>query len=316
MSFTSMEVPYEDPAIYVRHGLYIVQTTLRNLQYCIAAVVWSASRKARRGRAHCHGLELGLGCVPCGAAATGTSVLRRILGIRTVLPGGVYVRVLSGVQLAKPATWKYPSRWCSYAARRASSLKSRMKSMMVGSDRAVAIASITASYSACGAVSARRSGETRSMWGFVCAGEICGRVEDRKTEGRLSWERIVQASVVLFADLQLCGHSILPMGCYSSLLAPAAPGPSRLWLVIASDPVAATEGEGSMEAALHKESDSLGPPLAIQENIIVTSDVPSQPPPSPSVTDVAIAGPSRSSLGEEQTGDRPPYPLHSQYDIV
>ncbi|KAI9432424.1 hypothetical protein H4582DRAFT_1100502 [Lactarius indigo] len=111
-------------------------------------------------------------------------------------------------------------------------------------------------------------------------------------------------------------ESILPMGCYSSLLAPAAPGPSRLWLVIASDPVAATEGEGSMEAALHKESDSLGPPLAIQENIIVTSDLPSQPPPSPSVTDVAIAGPSRSSLGEEQTGDRPPYPLHSQYDIV
>ncbi|KAI9432457.1 hypothetical protein H4582DRAFT_1995131, partial [Lactarius indigo] len=77
---------------------------------------------------------------------------------------------------------------------------------------------------------------------------------------------------------------------------------------------AAPEGEGSMEAALHMESDTLAP-SGIQENIIATSDLPSQPLPSPSVTDVAIASPSRRSLGAEHTGDHSPYPLHSQYDI-
>ncbi|KAI9431316.1 hypothetical protein H4582DRAFT_2200538 [Lactarius indigo] len=76
-------------------------------------------------------------------------------------------------------------------------------------------------------------------------------------------------------------HGFSFPGSHSSLLAPAAPGPPRLRLVIAPDPGAATEGEGSMEVALRKESNSLGPPLAIQENIMATSDLPSQLPPSP-----------------------------------
>ncbi|KAH9017451.1 hypothetical protein EDB83DRAFT_2437177 [Lactarius deliciosus] len=111
-------------------------------------------------------------------------------------------------------------------------------------------------------------------------------------------------------------EGILPTGSHSSLLAPAAPGPPLLRLVIATGPGAAREGENSVEAVSHKESGALDPPSTIQEHITAALDLPPQLPSPPSVTGVVIAGSSRRSLGAEHTGDCPPHPLHSQYDIV
>ncbi|KAH8984223.1 hypothetical protein EDB92DRAFT_1880889 [Lactarius akahatsu] len=113
-------------------------------------------------------------------------------------------------------------------------------------------------------------------------------------------------------------ESILPTGSRSSLLAPAAPDPPRLRLVIAPDPGAAREAENSVEATLHKESGALDTPSTIQEqiHIVAALDLPPPSPSPPSVTDVAIAGSSRRSLGAEHTGDCPPRPFRGQYDIV
>jgi len=103
---------------------------------------------------------------------------------------------------------------------------------------------------------------------------------------------------------------------HSLPLAPAAPGPSRPQPSFAPDLGAAAKGESSAKAALHKERDALDPPSAIRENIMAAPNLPLQSPSLSSVTDVAIAGPSRRSLGAEHTGDHPSHPLHGQYDIV
>ncbi len=103
---------------------------------------------------------------------------------------------------------------------------------------------------------------------------------------------------------------------HSSLLAPAAPNRPRPRQSSALDLGAAAEGEGSAKAALHKERDALDPASAILENIIAPPDLPPQSLSPSSVTDVAIAGPSRCSLGAEHTGDHPPHTSHGQYDIV
>ncbi|KAI9450680.1 hypothetical protein BJY52DRAFT_1301550, partial [Lactarius psammicola] len=60
---------------------------------------------------------------------------------------------------------------------------------------------------------------------------------------------------------------------HSSLLAPAASGPSRARVSFAPDLSAAAEREGTTDAALHKERDAL---TAIQENTIAALDIPPQ----------------------------------------
>jgi len=97
---------------------------------------------------------------------------------------------------------------------------------------------------------------------------------------------------------------------HSSMLAPAAPGPSPQ-ATSAPDLGAAAEGEGGTKAASHKERDALDPPSASRANILAAPDLPPQSPSS--VTDVAIPGPSWFSLGAEHTGD---HSSRGQYDIV
>ncbi|KAH9021435.1 hypothetical protein EDB84DRAFT_1512284, partial [Lactarius hengduanensis] len=78
-----------------------------------------------------------------------------------------------------------------------------------------------------------------------------------------------------------------------------------------SRPAPAAEGEGSGSAVLCMETDALYPSSAIREDIMTAPDLPPQPPPPSSVTDLAIAGPLWRFRGAEHTGDHPP-----QYDIV
>ncbi len=106
-------------------------------------------------------------------------------------------------------------------------------------------------------------------------------------------------------------HESSSPGSHSSILASAAPGPSPPRLISALDLGAAAEGEGSTHVGSRKETDALDP-SAIRKNIIAAPDLSPQSPSPPSVTGVAIAGPSRSSLDAEHTGDHPPHPLHGQ----
>ena len=90
--------------------------------------------------------------------------------------------------------------------------------------------------------------------------------------------------------------------------------PARQWLSSAPDIGAAVEGAESAEAALstEMENDTPYPSLAIHEDIMATSDVPSQSPSRPTIGDVAISGRSHSSLSAEDMGEHPPH----QPDIV
>jgi hypothetical protein len=100
---------------------------------------------------------------------------------------------------------------------------------------------------------------------------------------------------------------------HSSLLTPAAPGPSRTRLSSAPDLGVAADGGGSAKAT--KEREALDPPTAILENTMTAPDLPPHSPSPLSVIDVAIAGPSWRSLGAEHTGDNPLHPSHGQYDV-
>ncbi|KAI9450677.1 hypothetical protein BJY52DRAFT_1301514 [Lactarius psammicola] len=95
---------------------------------------------------------------------------------------------------------------------------------------------------------------------------------------------------------------------HSSLLAPAASGPSRARVSFAPDLSAAAERESSTDAALHKERDAL---MVIRENTVAALDIPPQSLSPSLVTNIAIAGPSCRPLGAEHTGGRPPQPSHS-----
>ncbi|KAH9034259.1 hypothetical protein EDB85DRAFT_2144531 [Lactarius pseudohatsudake] len=97
-----------------------------------------------------------------------------------------------------------------------------------------------------------------------------------------------------------------PIESHSSLLAPAAPCPSRPRLMLSSAPRG-----GSANVAWDGERDALDPPSTNRENIMAAPDLPPQ-----SVTDSAIADPSWRFLGAEHTGNHPPHPSHGQYDIV
>jgi len=105
---------------------------------------------------------------------------------------------------------------------------------------------------------------------------------------------------------------------HSSPLAPAVPSLPHPRLTSAPDLGAAAEGDGSTKAAFRKrkEEDTLYSSSEIRNNIITTSDPPPQSPSPPSVTDIAIAGPSQRTLDAEHTKDNPPHPSHGQFDIV
>ena len=85
--------------------------------------------------------------------------------------------------------------------------------------------------------------------------------------------------------------------------------PARQWLSSAPDIGAAVEGVETAEAALRteKEKDTPYPSLANHEDILATSDVPSQSPSRLPIGDVAILGGSHSSLCAEDMGEHPPH---------
>ncbi|KAI9432680.1 hypothetical protein H4582DRAFT_2061512 [Lactarius indigo] len=113
-------------------------------------------------------------------------------------------------------------------------------------------------------------------------------------------------------------HASSSPGPHSPILTPAAPGPSPPRLISALDPGAVDEEEGSTHTVGSRDDKDALDPSVILENIMAAPDLSPQSPLAPSVTGVAIAGPSRSSraLDVEHTEDHPPHPLHDQHDIV
>ncbi|KAI9430059.1 hypothetical protein H4582DRAFT_2064242 [Lactarius indigo] len=111
--------------------------------------------------------------------------------------------------------------------------------------------------------------------------------------------------------------NMLPAGPHSSILTPASPGPSPR-LISALDPGAVDEEEGSTHTVGSREDKDALDPSVIHENIMAAPDISTQSPSAPSVTGVAIAGPSRGSraLDVEHTEDLLPHPLHGQHGIV
>ncbi len=103
---------------------------------------------------------------------------------------------------------------------------------------------------------------------------------------------------------------------HTSMLAPTAPSPSPPRPIAALDLGATAEGEGSTHASSREDKDALGPSSAIRKNFMAAPDLSPQSSSLPSSIGVATAGTSRSSLDAKHTGDHPPHPSHSQYDIV
>ncbi|KAI9461973.1 hypothetical protein BJY52DRAFT_1222175 [Lactarius psammicola] len=131
-------------------------------------------------------------------------------------------------------------------------------------------------------------------------------------------DNVPPTGLPLSSDSPVTGsdHASSSPESHSSMLAPVAPGPSPPRLISALDLGVATEGEGShAHAGLRKDNDPLDP-SAIRKNIMTAPDLSRQEPSPPSVTGVAIAGPSRSSLDAEHMGDHPPHPLQGRYDIT
>ena len=104
----------------------------------------------------------------------------------------------------------------------------------------------------------------------------------------------------------LFDHRSLTPDLHSSILA-CAPQ-----LTAVPDLGAAPEREDGAVAAFQDKEDALYPLSALSKDIIATSGLPQ----SSSVTDTAIVGLSRRSLGDEDTRDDPPHPSHGQYNIV
>jgi hypothetical protein len=77
--------------------------------------------------------------------------------------------------------------------------------------------------------------------------------------------------------------------------------------------------EASPKAGSREDRDAADPPSvnrAIQENSMLIQGLPPQPPPRPTATEIAIAGPSRWELDAKHTDNHPPFTSHGQYDIV
>ncbi|KAH9174492.1 hypothetical protein EDB89DRAFT_1951041 [Lactarius sanguifluus] len=108
---------------------------------------------------------------------------------------------------------------------------------------------------------------------------------------------VPHASLPVNSSVTRSGRASLP-DSHPSPLVPASPDPSHPRLRSAPDPGAVVEVEGSAEAVLHQEWNTLDPPSAIRENVIAMRDLPPQSPSSSSATDVAIMGPSWHALGD------------------
>ena len=94
----------------------------------------------------------------------------------------------------------------------------------------------------------------------------------------------------------------------SSLLSPTSTAASHPRLSSAPYSGTAAEEEGRAKAALLKEKDALHSSSAIREDMMTAADHPKQSLSLPQITDIAIVGPSRRSLGPEHTGGHPPHP--------
>ena len=113
-------------------------------------------------------------------------------------------------------------------------------------------------------------------------------------------------------------HAFSSPALHSPMLAPTARDPSCSWQSSAPDLGTAAEGEDTAKAALRPDKEKVvpDPSSAILEDVTVTVDIPSQPPPPQSIVDVAKAGLSQSSLDPDYREDRPPRPSHGKYDVV
>ncbi|KAH9057255.1 hypothetical protein EDB87DRAFT_1686538 [Lactarius vividus] len=104
---------------------------------------------------------------------------------------------------------------------------------------------------------------------------------------------------------------------HSSMLAPTSSFASLARPTSAPDLSVIVEDGGNPKTGLRKDKDTRDPsPIRENENIMAIPDLPPQPRSPPSVTGVAISDPSLRSLDAKHTGDRPPHPSDSQYDIV
>ncbi|KAH8991003.1 hypothetical protein EDB92DRAFT_1816512 [Lactarius akahatsu] len=103
---------------------------------------------------------------------------------------------------------------------------------------------------------------------------------------------------------------------HSTVLAPASSFASLSRPTSVPDLGVVTEDGGNPKTGLLKDKDTRDSPVREDEDIMANPDLPPQSHLSPSVTSVAISDPSLRSLDAKHTGDRPPHPSDSQYDIV
>ncbi|KAH9014229.1 hypothetical protein EDB85DRAFT_880094 [Lactarius pseudohatsudake] len=118
----------------------------------------------------------------------------------------------------------------------------------------------------------------------------------------------------LSSDSPMTGpdHAYSSPESHSSVLTPASPPrPTSV-----PDLGVVTEDGGNPKTGLLKDKDIRDSPVREDEDITANPDLPSQLQLLPSVTGVPISDPSLRSRDTKHTGDRPPHPSDSQYDIV
>ncbi|KAH9015027.1 hypothetical protein EDB84DRAFT_798252 [Lactarius hengduanensis] len=111
-------------------------------------------------------------------------------------------------------------------------------------------------------------------------------------------------------------HAYSSPESHSSVSTPASPFASLPRPNSVPDLGVVTEDGGNPKTGLLKDKDTRDSPVREDEDIMANPDLPPQSQSSPSVTGVAISDPSLRSLGAKHTGDHPPHPSDSQYDIV
>ncbi|KAH9166416.1 hypothetical protein EDB89DRAFT_1910733 [Lactarius sanguifluus] len=111
-------------------------------------------------------------------------------------------------------------------------------------------------------------------------------------------------------------HAYSSPESHSSVLTPASPFASLPRPTSVPDIGVVIEDGGNPKTGLLKDKDTRDSPVREDEDIMANPDLPPRSQLSPSVTGVAISDPSLRSLDAEHTGERPPHPSGSQYDIV
>ncbi|KAH9035108.1 hypothetical protein EDB83DRAFT_2415780, partial [Lactarius deliciosus] len=108
-------------------------------------------------------------------------------------------------------------------------------------------------------------------------------------------------------------HAYSSPESHSSVLTPASPFASPPRPTSVPDLGVVTEVGGNPKTGLLKDKDTCDSLVREDEDIMANPDLPPQSQLSPSI---AISDPSLRSLDTKHTGDRPPHPSDSQYDIV